>query len=164
MRSISTTTDLDVPPDVAWAALADFADHAAWNPFMVRLEGEPRVGSRLLVELAPPGGRPMTFRPVVTAVEPGRRLQWLGHLGVRGLFDGRHDFLLDPLPEGRSRLTHSETFSGLLVPLVWRSMRDRTTAGFEAFNTAFARRCSVRANDRSTGPKPTPSPSAVVPS
>ena len=142
MRSISTTIDLDVPPDVAWDVLLDFPGHAAWDPFITELVGEARVGGRLVVELAPPGGRAMTFRPVITALEERSRLEWLGRLGVPGLFDGRHGFHLDPLPEGRCRLTHRETFRGLLVPLLWRSIGDRTTAGFEAFNQAFAARCA----------------------
>ena len=141
MRTIQTTAVLDVTPDIAWQVLTDFPAHAEWNPFMRRIDGDPTDGARLTVRLAPPGGRAMTFRPTVTAADPGRLLEWLGHLGVPGLFDGRHRFDLEPLDGGQTRLTHSETFRGLLVRPLWRSMAGPTTAGFEQFNAAFAERC-----------------------
>ncbi len=141
MRTIQTTAVLDVTPDVAWQVLTDFAAHAEWNPFMPSIAGDATPGARLTVRLTPPGGRAMTFRPTVTAAEPGRLLEWLGHLGVRGVFDGRHRFELEPLPSGQTRLAHGETFSGLLVRPLWRSMEGPTTTGFEQLNAAFAARC-----------------------
>lgn len=143
MRTIQTTAELDVTPDIAWQVLTDFAAHAEWNPFMRSIEGQPIEGGRLTVRLTPPGGRAMTFRPTVTAARPGRLLEWLGRLGVPGLFDGRHRFELEPLPSGQTRLTHSETFRGLLVRPLWRSMAEPTTAGFEQFNAAYAERCAA---------------------
>lgn len=141
MRTITTTIDIDADAEVAWAVLTDFPSHADWNPFMAGITGEPTPGSRLTVRLTPPGGRAMTFRPTVTAAEPARLLEWLGHLAVPGLFDGRHRFELAPLRSGQTRLTHSETFRGLLVRPLWRSMAGPTTEGFEQFNQAFAARC-----------------------
>lgn len=141
MRTIRTTIDIDATTDVAWQVLTGFDAYAKWNPFMRSVGGEATVGARLTVELAPPGGRRMTIRPTVTAVEPERLLEWLGRLGLPGLFDGRHRFELEPLPDGRTRLTHGETFRGLLVPLLWRPVHGPTTSGFERFNAAFAERC-----------------------
>ena len=148
MRTIRTTIDLDVTPELAWQVLTDFDAHADWNPFMTSIAGTATPGTRLTVDLAPPGGRRMTFRPRVTAAEPSRLLEWLGTLGVPGLFDGRHRFQLEPLPDGRTRLVHSESFRGMLVRPLWRSMAGPTTTGFERFNTAFAERCVTLATSQ----------------
>ena len=141
MRTIRTTADIDATPDIAWQVLTDFDSYAQWNPFIPAAAGEATVGSRLTVELAPPGGRRMTIRPTITAAEPKRLLEWLGRLGLRGVFDGCHRFELEPLPNNRTQLTQSENFRGLLVPLLWRSIHGPTTAGFEQLNDAFAERC-----------------------
>ena len=141
MRTIRTTIDIDAEPDVTWQVLTDFDAYARGTPFMPHGAGEASVGTKLTVELAPPGGRRRTFRPTVTAAEPGRLLEWLGRVGAPGVFDGRHRFALEPLPDGTTRFTQSESFSGLLVPLLWRSIVGPTTAGFEQFNDAFADRC-----------------------
>ena len=78
----------------------------------------------------------MTFKPRVTVVDPGRRLEWLGTMGIPGLFDGRHSFRLESLGDDRTRLTQAEEFSGFLVPLMG-TVLERTRAGFEAMNEAL---------------------------
>ncbi len=57
----------------------------------------------------------MTFKPRVTVVEPGRRLEWLGTMGIPRLFDGRHSFTLTSRAQGRTRLVQAEDFSGVLI-------------------------------------------------
>src|SRR3954463_1293503 len=86
-----------------------------------------------------PGGKPMTFTPRVTHVEPGRRLAWLGRLGIPGLFDGAHSFTLEPLDDSHTRLVQSESFTGILV---WFSggLLKKTEAGFQAMNDALKER------------------------
>ena len=141
MRRIETTIDIDVTPEQAWAVLVDLDGHAEWNPFMSEIRGVAAVGERLTVTFTPPGRRATTFRPTVTAADPVRRFEWLGRLGIPGLFDGRHRFDLEPLADGRTRLVHSEEFRGVLVPLLWRSLATATRTGFEQLNAAFAARC-----------------------
>lgn len=138
MKTITTVIDIPAAPEEVWAVLVDTAAYPAWNPFITELSGELATGQRLRVRIAPPGSRAMTFKPTVTQVESGRRVQWLGTLGVKGLFDGRHTFALEPLGERGTRLTQSEDFSGILVPLAG-SMLARTRAGFEAMNDGLRR-------------------------
>jgi hypothetical protein len=136
---LSTSTTLGSPPDEVWRHLTDLPSYASWNPFITSASGTVAVGQRLDLRMEPPGGRAMTFRPTVTEVVPGRVFEWLGHLGVPGVFDGRHRFELHP--EGDStRLVHSEAFRGLLVPLLRRSLDGPTLAGFRAMNEALVRR------------------------
>jgi hypothetical protein len=148
MRTLQTSARIPAPPAVAWDVLTDLDDHRSWNPFMSSISGAPEVGARLVVRLTPPGGRAMTVRPTVTAAEPGRRFEWLGHLGVPGLFDGRHRFELHDLGDGTTRLVHEEEFRGVLVPLLWRFVAGSTRAGFEQFDEAFARRVASLVADR----------------
>jgi hypothetical protein len=131
MRTIKTEIHIDAPPERVWALLTDFAGHPAWDPFLAAIEGEPRLGARLRVRFKKGG----TFRPRVTELADGRVLEWLGSLGVRGIFDGRHRFELAPDGAG-TRLRHSERFSGLLVPFVGGILGD-AARGFDAFNRAL---------------------------
>lgn len=153
MRTLTVSTDITAPPDVVWDVLTDTAAFAAWNPFMPRLVGDLAVGQRLEVRIEPPGGRGMTFRPTVTAVEHGRRLEWLGRLGVPGVFDGRHSFTLAPLPGGGTRLTQAESFTGVLVPLTGRTLA-RTEEGFAAMNEALRVRAEAHAASSAGASRP----------
>lgn len=137
--AISTTIDIQASPDAVWEVLTDFAAYRDWNPFMKRIEGVPEVGTKLVVHMSPPGGRGITFKPTVLAASPGRELRWLGKLGVRGLFDGEHSFILTANADGTTQLSHGERFTGILVPL-FKSTLNNSHAGFEAFNSALKQR------------------------
>ena len=153
MRSISATVDIAATPERVWAVLADLAAYPQWNPFIRSASGKLAEGARLTLRLAPAGGRAMTFRPTVLAARPGKLLRWIGRLIVPGIFDGTHQFALEDLG-GRTRLTQSETFRGLLVPFTGTTMT-RTEAGFHALNQALKERAERSpADDRPavTGP------------
>jgi hypothetical protein len=58
-----------------------------------------------------------------------------------GLFDGQHFFKLQPLDEGRrTRFVQGERFTGVLVPLLRKSLDRGTREGFEAMNQALKAR------------------------
>ena len=142
MKTIQVVTEIDAPVRAVWAELSAVSAYPEWNPFITTFEGELVVGHRVEVRIAPPGGRAMTFRPTITAVEEERRLEWLGRLIVPGVFDGRHSFRMDDLGQGRTRLTHTETFSGVLVALTGKTL-ERTREGFEAMNEAVRLRAET---------------------
>ena len=144
MRSISVVTEIAAPIETVWAELSAVSKYAEWNPFITAFTGDLVPGSRVEVRIEPPGGRPMTFRPTITEVTQGRRLEWLGRLVLPGVFDGRHSFRLESLDDGRTRLTQAEEFSGVLVPLVGKVL-ERTRAGFAAMNEAVRVRAEVAA-------------------
>jgi len=153
MRSISATVDIAATPERVWAVLADLAAYPKWNPFIRSASGKLAEGARLTLRMAPAGGRAMTFRPTVLAARPGELLRWIGRLIVPGIFDGTHQFALEDLG-GRTRLTQSETFRGLLVPFTGTTMT-RTEAGFHALNQALKERAERSpADDRPAVPGP----------
>jgi hypothetical protein len=147
-KQLRTQVDVDATPERVWQVLTDFAAYPQWNPFIVRAEGDARRGERLTLRMQPVGGRAITFRPTVLEAAPGRRLRWLGHLLVNGIFDGEHSFTIEPLGEGRARLVQQEDFRGLLVPLMARSLDRRTLPAFELLNQALKRRAEQPASQR----------------
>lgn len=119
--------------------LADLASYTRWNPFIIEASGTLEPGSTLQVRIKPPGRRSTKFSPVVTRLEPERLLEWKGRLAIPGLFDGTHRFELDPTPAGTTRFIQSETFSGVLVGLMEKMLRD-SEVGFDLMNRALAAR------------------------
>ena len=136
---ISAEIDIAAPPDAVWAQLTDLAGHADWNPFIRSASGTPSVGQRLVLRMQPPGGRAFTIKPTVTEAVRGSVFEWLGRLGVPGLFDGRHRFELTPTPAG-THLVQSESFSGVLVRPLRGFLDGGTLAGFRAMNEALRER------------------------
>ena len=138
-HEIRSEIDIEAPPGAVWAQLSDLAGYEDWNPFITRAEGAAETGRRLSLRMQPAGGRAMTIRPRVTDASAGSAFEWLGHLGVPGIFDGRHRFELSPTATG-THLVQRESFRGVLVRPLRRSLDGGTLTGFEAMNAALRQR------------------------
>lgn len=137
MKSIHTQISIHATAEMVWRVLTDLNAYPRWNPFITGAEGEIRTGSRLTVHIVPPGSKAMTFRPIITSVDPGCELRWLGRLWLTGLFDGEHIFKIQPMDGDRILFVQEENFTGLLLPLVWGKLNTGTRRGFELMNTAL---------------------------
>jgi len=140
VRGLYTQVEINAPPERVWRELTDFGAYPQWNPFL-RVHGTAELGNHLLVTAKPSGSHGMVFWPKVTAAEPGRRLTWLGHLLIPGLFDGEHSFELEPLPGGGTRFIQRERFHGSLVSPFWSYITNQTGRGFREMNQALKVRC-----------------------
>jgi hypothetical protein len=129
--------NIDAPASLVWEILVDFDAFPTWNPFITSAEGTVQVGGRLTLQMQPVGGSSVTLRPTVVEVVKGRRLRWQGRLGVRGLFDGDHLFIVEPRGASESRLVQQEQFNGLLVPFFQRALDRGTLPAFHAMNAAL---------------------------
>jgi hypothetical protein len=125
-KQLHATIEIDATPERVWQVLTDLAAYPDWNPFITRASGTARPSQRLHLRMQPPGGRDATLRPTALEADPGRRLRWLGHLLLPGLFDGDHSFTIEPLGDRRVRVTQQERFRSILVPLAATSL-DRHT-------------------------------------
>lgn len=144
MFTLETTIDINASIERIWAILTDFAHYSEWNPFIISATGTARPGQRLTLSLATRPGRSMTFRPEVLRVKHAEVLVWRGRFLMPGLFDGEHTFVLSPLEDGTVRLSHSETFRGLLVPFMRRKLDRDTRAGFNRMNQALRQRAEMQ--------------------
>jgi hypothetical protein len=140
-------TEIGAPPEKIWTILMDFAQYPSWNPFIREIRGTASVGASLRVSLKPPGARGMILRPVVRNVEPFSEFRWIGHFLVRGLLDGEHVFLIKALEGGRSLFSQREYFSGFLLPLFEKVLKDATSRGFYEMNEALRARAEEQTSD-----------------
>ncbi len=151
-KIITTHLVVSASAEDVWATLTDLASYSTWNPFITDAAGTVSVGERLDLTIQPPGGRAVTVRPWVTAVEKHRYLEWLGRVALPGIFDGRHSFKLTPMGGRRTLVQQSETFTGALVPFTGHLLA-RTRLGFVAMNDALAPQ-SIRATSHHIGDAP----------
>lgn len=143
MHTVDTTITIAAPPETVWGMIVAFDKYHEWNPFIVDGAGAPVVGSKLKLEMRPPGDKAMTHHPVVQFADEGRRLQWLGVFKSGWLFAARHEFLLEPAGAG-TKMRHREYFSGILVLFLKKTLV-RTEEGFHALNRALKQRAETAA-------------------
>jgi hypothetical protein len=148
MREIRVETDVDAPVETVWAVLSDLDAYEEWNPQVTSASGDLREGGRVRIRVAQSSGRERSMRATVTAVEPERRLEWVGTVGGSWLFEGRHTVELEPLDGDRTRVVNRERVTGLLVPVVVPADVERD---YEAANRALAARAEGLAAEASAG-------------
>lgn len=138
---LETEVCIAATAEQVWTVMTDFVRYAEWNPAIPSAQGEARVGTVLKVVIEWPGLKRDRYALSVTEVERARVLAWLGHFGVRGLMDGDHRFVIEPLPAGGVRVRQVEDFAGLLIPIMAPWLRDNVLRGFVAVNEAL--KCRV---------------------
>lgn len=136
MRGLERSIEIQAGPEAVWGVLTDLDGYEVWNPFITKASGTVMLGESIEVTIGGDGSRKTTFRPTVTAADEMKRFEWLGRVGFKGVFDGRHRFELETR-NGGTMLTQSEEFTGVLAPLLLPFLRKSTEAGFEAMNAAI---------------------------
>lgn len=133
-KEIRTEITIEATPNRVWEVLTRFENYPNWNPFIKSLQGEVKVGKKIIVRLEPPGAKGMTFKPKVLAFEPNNQFKWIGRLIFHGLFDGEHRFELIDNGNGTTTFIQAEKFSGILVRMLSKMLDGSTTNGFNAMN------------------------------
>jgi len=136
-KKLFSSIDIEAPADQVWNVLVDFEAFPNWNPFITHAEGRVELGTRLTLRMQPVRGSAVTLRPTLVEVIEGHRLRWVGRLGVPGLFDAEHLFVIETRGADRSRLVQQEQFGGLLVPFFARALDRGTLPAFHAMNAAL---------------------------
>ena len=106
-------------PERVWSLLTDAKDFARWNSTVSAVEGQIREGEHLILHVP---GTDRTFTPKVSGVVACERMTWTGGFGP--LFKGVRKFELKPRLDGSTDFAMEERFSGLLLPLVRKSLPD----------------------------------------
>lgn len=139
-RQIHTEIEIDVPLERVWGVLSDWPRYGEWSRWVGSIAGELRLGAHLDVQLNV-GRRPLGIQPRLIRVDEGRGFCWVGHMLIRGIFDGEHAFDLESIAADRTRFVHSEQCSGVLCGVTLALMRKQIEAGFSAFNRSLKARC-----------------------
>lgn len=146
MKKIESSIRINASAGIIWGILMDTANYPEWNPFIRQLSGTLETGERLEVKLQPEGDKEYIFKPLVQTLEHEQEFSWLGHLKMKGLFDGHHYFKLQPHSDGTVDFIHGEDFSGVLVKPFLSMISKKTLAGFEGMNEALKLRAEALEN------------------
>ncbi|MBL8743964.1 MAG: SRPBCC domain-containing protein [Myxococcales bacterium] len=117
--SVTVKTEIAANADAVWARLTDAAGYTSWNSTLESLEGSIVLGGSVSMKVPEAPGR--TFKVKVVAFEPGRLMVWRD--GFFPMFEGSRIFTLTPRG-ARTTFEMSETFRGLMLPLIKKSLPD----------------------------------------
>lgn len=129
MKSFSTKTTIHAAPEKIWSILTNAGAYAEWNPAVEKVQGRIALGEKVTVYPKSSGGR--AFPVTVVEFEPAESMTWSGGMPL-GLFKGVRTFKLTRRSDGAIEFSMHEVFSGLLSPLIEKSIPD-LQPDFEAF-------------------------------
>ena len=138
MTTISTEIIINASREKVWQVLMDFPNYGAWNPFIISISGEARLGGRL-TNVLQTKEKQRTFKPKIVTLDENRHFEWVGSLPL-GLFVGRHSFRLEEVNAQQVKLVHGEHFSGLLSGMIMKKIGEETRESFIAMNRALKER------------------------
>lgn len=139
MKTFATQTTIRATPSAIWAILTDAAAYPGWNSTVDRVDGTIAAGQKITVHAKISPGR--AFPVKVVDFVPGERMVWASGMPL-GLFRGERTFTLTPRGEGEVEFAMREVFSGLLEPLISRSIPDLTPA-FDEFAACLKQRAEA---------------------
>lgn len=125
--SCAVRCEVQASPQAIWALLTDAASYPKWNSTVTSLKGEIRAGEKLALRV--PLDPKRTFSPKVTTLE-ARKMVWAD--GFAPMFRGVRTFTVTPKEGGVTEFAMQEVFSGVMLPLIKKSLPDFGPA-FEAF-------------------------------
>lgn len=135
----TTEVDINATVDEVWDVLTDFDNYGEWSNFS-SVDGTAQVGQKLRMRM--PGFR---FTSTVATATPGEELRWVAKIFTEGFFFGQHSFVLGDGPDGTTRVTNTEEFSGALAsPFKGVFARSDRTGGYTEFNRALKQRVETR--------------------
>ena len=146
MNRIHTEIAIGAPALIVWEVISDLDGWAAWNPVM-KASGTLAPGERLHIALSAPGGKAMSFDPVVVLFEEGREFRWRSRR-LFGLFDAEHGFRIVPEGSDRCRFAQFEVFGGIVGRAIFSRQSKTLDIGFVAMNRMLKREAEKRVRER----------------
>ncbi|MDX2159452.1 MAG: SRPBCC domain-containing protein [Hyphomicrobiaceae bacterium] len=121
MKSFATRTIIRAPVERIWSILTDAAAYPSWSSTVERVVGKIAPGGKVTVYAKSAPGR--AFPLQVAEFDANQRMVWTGGMPL-GLFTGRRTYTLTTKSPGEVEFAMREEFSGLMAPLITRSIPD----------------------------------------
>ncbi|MFI5283231.1 MAG: SRPBCC family protein [Candidatus Dormibacterales bacterium] len=116
----AVTRSIEATATTVWSLLTDLRAQAKWNSTLTSIEGKVAIGQRVSFKVpAAPG---QTFSPKVVAYDEPHSMVW--RLNRWPLLLSERTYRLSPGPDGSTEFALDEVFSGLLLPVIAKSLPD----------------------------------------
>lgn len=136
-HKVETKITINASIEKVWETFMNFEDHGKWNHLLQIPIGKKSVGDTINVAFLSDGKVKMKMKPTIVKVQENDSFEWIGHLGIKGIFDGHHQFRFVDLGNNQTEFIHAEDFSGLLIRFVKKSVIEPTAVQFKEMNENF---------------------------
>ena len=138
VQEITTEIEISAPPTKVWAILTNIDNWQEWSPIIKDSSGEATVGSEISITMMgkEKGKDGPKYNPIITELEEPNYFRWRAHMLAGFIFTNYKIFELEETSSG-TRLTHTETFKGLLAPIFCGQMEKGVPPMLNSMNEAL---------------------------
>ena len=137
MREIRTEIHIAASPATVWSIITAFDRWAEWSPIINQASGTASMGSQLSITMCDEDGQDgPKYEPVITVFDEPRNFHWRATMVTGFVFTNGKIFELEETSSG-TRLVHKETFSGMMMPLMWGKMESGVPPMLNSMNEAL---------------------------
>ena len=138
MQEIKTEIEISAPPSKVWGILTDINNWQEWSPIINASNGEASIGSKLSITMMgkEEGKDGPKYSPIIEELNEPRYFRWTATMLAGFIFTNDKIFELVETESG-TRLTHTETFKGLLAPIFCGQMEKGVPPMLNAMNKAL---------------------------
>jgi hypothetical protein len=135
-----TFVAINAPAEKTWATLIDFSSYPQWNPYIVEVDGTPRVGEKLkIVEEA--GGKRHSHTVRVSRFDSStHELRWEGSLISAILLKWDEGFEVEAVDANHSRVSIINSHQGFLAKTYYRYNKNRDLLTYREFGSALKKK------------------------
>lgn len=127
---------IQAPDEIVWEILSDIPGWASWNPLYPRAEGVIRIGDVWSLDLALPGEKLQTIRPVILDWAPYDHIHWRLN-ALRGWVSTIRFLEIEKMGPENCIFSNGEIFGGMLGGLVAGRLRGPIRQGFADLGEAL---------------------------
>ena len=138
MQEIKTEIEISAPPSKVWDIITDINKWQEWSPIINASHGSSSVGSKLSITMMgkEEGKDGPKYNPIITELDQPNYLRWRAHMLAGFIFTNYKIFELEETNSG-TRLTHTESFKGLLAPIFCGQMEKGVPPMLNSMNKAL---------------------------
>jgi len=138
MQIIKTEIEVLASPEKVWAILTDIDKWQEWSPIINASQGEASLGSTLTITMMSKeaGKDGPKYRPKIIQLDEPTCFHWRAHMMAGFIFTNDKIIELEKTENG-TRLTHKETFKGLMAALMKGPMEKGVPPMLDSMNEAL---------------------------
>lgn len=138
MQTITTEIEISATPSKVWNIITDINKWHEWSPIINASVGDVSVGSTLSITMMSKeeGKDGPKYSPKIIKLDEPNYFHWRAHMVAGFIFTNDKIFELEETSSG-TKVTHTETFKGILAPLFRGMMKKGVTPMLNSMNEAL---------------------------
>jgi hypothetical protein len=138
---VKDTQTLPAPRAQVFARLLEWSRYPDWNPYIIRIDGQPQVGQTIRVFFSMGFGPAMPLTCHVALVDHSKTLlAWDYKAFLPWLYTARHTFAIEDGPAGQSLIVQTEDIKGLMACPLFHIFHKLLQKRFQVMHAALMER------------------------